>query len=399
MPQLTPSYVFHHTLFGKLRNLEIAILMLTGLLEAMLTPLAGPVLFADFAGIVVSHVHRCRSHLLPAPGRSGLVAPRLHADRSDSGFSRQRFRRLSLVSSAIHHHRRQGSLDSATARSDHAPGLDGNNACARHADPAFDSARTSADAGAVGVSAVSLRRQIGIRDLHDRGSRSRCHNGAHTDFRAGKPATGRTTGQRSGNTGRVSERTRIAREIHDALGHTLTSLNIQLEVARKLASRDVAKSHEALDSAKQLASQSLNDVRRALNMIMPSRGEAEFDLNEALPVLARQVEQNQPIKITLELDEVKLPSTKSHHVYCIVRECLTNIQRHARATNIGIALKLNADKILVEVNDDGKGFDPAEPSAGFGISGMRERVEHLGGTLAIESSPGVGTKVQVSVPC
>lgn len=194
------------------------------------------------------------------------------------------------------------------------------------------------------------------------------------------------------------ERTRIAREIHDALGHTLTSLNIQLDVARKLKERDPEKSQDALNTAKNLASQSLNDVRRALNMIMPPQDDVQFDLNQALPVLVQQVEQNQHFKITLELEQVTLPSIKSHHIYCIVKECLTNIQRHARATKIGIALKPAEDKIVVEINDDGKGFDTHAASTGFGISGMRQRVEHLGGTLAIQSTPGSGTKVQVSVP-
>ena len=195
------------------------------------------------------------------------------------------------------------------------------------------------------------------------------------------------------------ERARIAREIHDALGHTLTSLNIQLEVAKKMQDRDSEKSRQALASAKELASQSLNDVRQALNMIMPSKEQADtFDINEAIPLLVRQVEQNQTIKVTLDLQRLQLPSTKSHHLYCIVRECLTNIQRHASATQIGIAFSQPADTILVEISDDGRGFDPQEAGGGFGLSGMKERVEFLGGSLAIQSSPGVGTKIKVSVP-
>ncbi len=197
------------------------------------------------------------------------------------------------------------------------------------------------------------------------------------------------------------ERARIAREIHDALGHTLTSLNIQLEVAKKLQERDPEKSKVALDSAKKLASQSLSDVRQALHMIMPTRQDMEsFDINEAIPLLIRQVEQNQPIKVTLELGRIQLSSTKSHHLYCIVRECLTNIQRHASATQIGIGLRQERsdNSILVEIQDDGRGFNPEESGGGFGLSGMRQRVEFLGGSLAIQSTPGSGTKIRVSVP-
>jgi signal transduction histidine kinase len=195
------------------------------------------------------------------------------------------------------------------------------------------------------------------------------------------------------------ERARIAREIHDALGHTLTSLNIQLEVAKKLQDRDVEKSRQALTSAKLLASQSLNDVRQALHMIVPSRAETEsFDINEAIPLLVRQVEQNQPITVSLALARVKLSATKSHHVYCIVRECLTNIQRHASATQLGITIKKSDDSTTVEITDDGKGFDPEDAGNGFGLSGMKERVEFIGGTISIQSSPGVGTKIIVTLP-
>jgi signal transduction histidine kinase len=195
------------------------------------------------------------------------------------------------------------------------------------------------------------------------------------------------------------ERARIAREIHDALGHTLTSLNIQLEVAKKMQDRDTEKSRQALSSAKLLASQSLNDVREALHMIVPSRGEAEaFDLNEAIPLLVRQVEQNQPITFSLTLERIKLSATKSHHVYCIVRECLTNIQRHASATQIGISIQELADAVTVEITDNGRGFHPEEAGNGFGLSGMKERAEFIGGSIGIQSSPGVGTKIVVSVP-
>lgn len=195
------------------------------------------------------------------------------------------------------------------------------------------------------------------------------------------------------------ERARIAREIHDALGHTLTSLNIQLEVAKKMQDRDIEKSRHALTSAKLLASQSLNDVRHALHMIVPSRAETEsFDINEAIPLLVRQVEQNQPITFALSLQPVKLSATKSHHVYCIVRECLTNIQRHASATEIGIKIQEKDGATSVEITDNGKGFDPEDGGNGFGLSGMKERAEFIGGSIAIQSSRGVGTKVIVTVP-
>ena len=195
------------------------------------------------------------------------------------------------------------------------------------------------------------------------------------------------------------ERTRIAREIHDALGHTLTSLNIQLDVARKLFDRDIGRSKEALGFAKQLASQSLNDVRRALKMIVPSNNEDTLlDLIESLPRLAKQIEQNQSIKVSFELEPVKLSANTSHHLYCIARECLTNIQRHANANNIQISLSKTKDQIMLQIEDDGEGFAPQSVSGSFGISGMKQRAEQLGGALSIQSTPNLGTKVQVLIP-
>jgi signal transduction histidine kinase len=400
MSQIKPSYVFHHNLFGKLRNLEVAILMLTGLLEALLTPLAGPVTLSST--LLASLYLMCIVAVLTYyPPLTGAVWLRLFYMLTEvtlvflaSIFGVYRLFPLLFIiivakGALMLPLRGLFTLLIATATM-HALGSQLRPLILHEQLPLPWQSESlpylfvvKSEAEIFMIVALVLVAIMARTLISEQESRLQVEQLA----------------KEVETLAVYQERTRIAREIHDALGHTLTSLNIQLEVARKLANRDAAKSNEALDSAKQLASQSLNDVRRALNMIMPSRADAEFDLNEALPVLVRQVEQNQPIKVTLDLDEIRLPSIKSHHVYCIVRECLTNIQRHAKATNIGIALKLAADKILVEVNDDGKGFDPLEASSGFGISGMKERVEHLGGTLAIQSSPGVGTKVQVSVPC
>lgn len=194
------------------------------------------------------------------------------------------------------------------------------------------------------------------------------------------------------------ERARIAREIHDALGHTLTSLNIQLDVARKLDEKDSTISKSALNSAKQLARQSLNDVRNALQMIVPPNDQADFDLNQALLALVQQIEESQSMKVMLDLEPVKLPFAKSHHLYCIIRECLTNIQRHASANSASIALRHVDDGIVATVTDNGCGYDMQAPSTGFGISGMKERTKQLGGKLSIQSTPGAGTNVQVHVP-
>lgn len=191
------------------------------------------------------------------------------------------------------------------------------------------------------------------------------------------------------------ERNRIAREIHDALGHTLTSLNIQLEVAQKLRQRDPTKAAQALDTAKQLASQSLLDVRRALQTLRRS----DFKLEEAVAVLVAQVEQQHPgLEIQLLWDLPQLPLVVSHQLYSIILESLTNMQKYAQATKAQVRGYKTEAGIRVNVMDNGQGFDPQASRSGWGLMGMEERVNGLGGEFQVCSSPGAGTQIQVMIP-
>ena len=190
------------------------------------------------------------------------------------------------------------------------------------------------------------------------------------------------------------ERTRIAQEIHDSLGHTLTSLNIQLEVARKFVDRDQRKSHEALELAKQLASQSLTDVRTAIQSIR----QPDFDLKESINTLAKQMKQSQTLEILLDISAENIPKAIGYQLFRIVQECLTNIMKHAEASEVRIDLQFDSKKIQLNVSDNGKGLPENLKSQGFGIRGMQERVESMHGNLDIQSSPGNGTKLQVTIP-
>ena len=190
------------------------------------------------------------------------------------------------------------------------------------------------------------------------------------------------------------ERTRIARDIHDSLGHTLTTLDIQLEVAQTLRQRDPEQARQALDTAKLLASQCLTDVRRALQTMR----QTNFNLNQALGTLVEQVQQNQPFKIQMQVNLPQLPLQTSHQLYCIVQEGLTNIRKHAQATHARLQSQFTSDSVTLELIDDGKGFDLELPRSGFGLRGMQERVQLLGGELKIDSAPDQGTYIQVTIP-
>lgn len=190
------------------------------------------------------------------------------------------------------------------------------------------------------------------------------------------------------------ERTRIAREIHDSLGHTLTSMNIQIEVARKFFERDQKKSIEALDVAKQLASQSLTDVRMAVQSIR----NPDFRFRDAVHALTAQIQQTEALQVKVNLDAPEISSATGYQLYRIIQECLTNVMKHAKATEARVELKHDGVNLELNVSDNGVGLQKASADGGFGIRGMQERVESLHGTVTIHSQPEKGTRLQVIIP-
>lgn len=190
------------------------------------------------------------------------------------------------------------------------------------------------------------------------------------------------------------ERTRIARDIHDSLGHTLTNLQIQLAVAQEFRQHNLDRAFRAVDVAKLLADQCIEDVSQALQTMRHS----DFNLNQALNSLVEQIRQNPVLQISWEVKEPHLPLSTSHHVYCIVKEGLINIQKHAQATMIHVRGQQTTEGIILEIGDNGIGFDPHMPGLGFGLKGMKERVHLLGGQFAIHSRSGQGTQIQIVIP-
>ncbi len=191
------------------------------------------------------------------------------------------------------------------------------------------------------------------------------------------------------------ERTRIAQEIHDSLGHTLTTLNIQLEVARKFADRDHQRSTDALELAKQLASQSLTDVRTAIQSIR----HPDFDLKEAVNSLAKQLRQTETLEVNIEINVPdSINATAAYQLFRIIQECLTNVMKHAEASLVTVLLTHDNKRMELSVSDNGKGISSQGKSQGFGIRGMQERVESMHGTVEIQSQPGQGTSLQVIIP-
>jgi signal transduction histidine kinase len=200
------------------------------------------------------------------------------------------------------------------------------------------------------------------------------------------------------------ERTRIAREIHDSLGHTLTSLNIQLEIARKFQLREPERCTGSLEIAKALASQSLTDVRMAIDHI---RHGPNFDFKEAVSALVSDMNKMQPgMAVELNLENMdQMPSAVGFQLFRVIQECLTNVLKHSNASEVRIQLQQTAENLALTVCDNGKGLDmdnaqltSASTSSGFGIKGMQERIASLNGTVDISAEQNKGTNIQVSIP-
>jgi signal transduction histidine kinase len=191
------------------------------------------------------------------------------------------------------------------------------------------------------------------------------------------------------------ERSRIAREIHDSLGHTLTALNVQIELAQRLQERDPGRSTQSIDIAQKLAAQCLQDVRHAVH----SMNDRHIDLNTAIASLVAPMQTDADFQVMLMLKFPILPPTISHQIYCIVQEGLTNIQRHAVATKVKLKGEMVGNRIFVNLQDNGIGFLLDQANMGFGLCSMSERAQLLGGKLEIQSSPDTGTHIHLELPC
>lgn len=190
------------------------------------------------------------------------------------------------------------------------------------------------------------------------------------------------------------ERTRIAREIHDSLGHTLTDLDTQLAVAQTLRSQNPTQAFQAVDTAKRLARQCIEDVSQALSRMRDS----DFDLNQALAALLEQLRQTSTLKVDWKVNLPNLPVYQSYQIYCLVKEALMNVQKHAKASHIQFSAHQTAQGITLDLVDDGIGFDTSAVTPGFGLQGMMERVQLLGGQFDLQTKIAQGTHIHIMLP-
>ncbi len=189
------------------------------------------------------------------------------------------------------------------------------------------------------------------------------------------------------------ERSRIARDIHDSLGHSLTTLDVQLALAERYNHEgENNKLQQAITTSQQLASQCLAEARQSLR----TRHEPSFNLKSSLGTLAEQMRSSFPIQLKVNLPP--LPQQLSYQLYLITKEGLANVQKHAQATQATLSLVETRENIVLTLADNGCGFDINNVTAGYGLKGIQERSQLLGGQFNVESQPGQGTQLCLKVP-
>ena len=206
---------------------------------------------------------------------------------------------------------------------------------------------------------------------------------------------------------REEERTRIARELHDEFGQMLTALRMDITVLERMVSRTVsdplvrAALIEKLLSTSELLEKTIRSTRRIITELRPAVLD-ELGVLAAIQWLAQDFENRTSVhcRIARLQNDVVLDRNTSTSIFRILQEALTNVARHASASNVSISLGVNGSELVLEISDDGKGMDEDKQKdpASTGILGIRERVVNLNGTFSIHSRPGEGATLTIAIP-
>lgn len=194
------------------------------------------------------------------------------------------------------------------------------------------------------------------------------------------------------------ERRAISRELHDEVGQSLSALIVEAGNSAALLPPDSQEVKARLDSIRTIAQSSLAAVRNMSLLLRPSMLD-DFGLVPALEWQAREVNKRSGLRVQVEADDEagEVPDEHRTCIYRIAQETLHNITKHAQAKLVHITLERDEAAVKLTVQDDGRGFE-AERTLGLGLLGMRERVSRLHGSFNIDSSPGKGTRVTVTLP-
>jgi signal transduction histidine kinase len=196
----------------------------------------------------------------------------------------------------------------------------------------------------------------------------------------------------------LEERERIGRELHDSTIQTIYTAGLLVESAHaKISQPEIAGPR--LDRGMEVLNEAIAELRTYISGLQPVAG--SISLVEGIRRIADDLRLAGPAEIHLEID---LPSAnrlgpeRIHHILSILREALTNAERHARAKNILISAREDGDILILKVEDDGNGYSSSQAGNGHGLQNMRERANLLGGQLRIDAQPGSGVRIELSTP-
>ena len=197
------------------------------------------------------------------------------------------------------------------------------------------------------------------------------------------------------------ERRRISRELHDEVGQSMLVIRLYLEMLQGDLPPEAAHLNPKLEETRRLTEQTIQEMRRLISALSPNVLE-----QLGLPASVRQVVSNFsrtfPGKVRVRMSHLeKLPRSSEIMLYRLVQECFSNVVKYSQAQNVNLQLARRNGVVRLKMKDDGVGFEvneAARKTDSFGLTGMRERVALLGGAIDIQSSPGKGTKVEISIP-
>jgi signal transduction histidine kinase len=197
----------------------------------------------------------------------------------------------------------------------------------------------------------------------------------------------------------VQERNRLAREMHDTLGHRLTVAAVQLEAAQRICQQDPERAAGLVGTVRQQVREALAELRSTVATLR-SPVEADLELSGSLRRLANSFEEATGLTVHRVLPDTlpELPATHRLALYRTAQEALTNVGKHAVANQVWMVLSANETEVALLVADDGQGICHGRNPAGFGLRGLRERASQLGGDLCLDPRPLGGTQLSMRLP-
>lgn len=193
----------------------------------------------------------------------------------------------------------------------------------------------------------------------------------------------------------IQERNRIAREIHDTVGHTLTTVLVEIEAAQRLMKINDEEAGEKLTHAKEQVRKGLNSIRESVRML--KEGHEIKNLTQSITLLIQETIQRGNVFIQYEISPIPPMTPEMENIlYRALMEGLTNGIRHGESTAFVFQLKTEPGKVLFFLQDNGKGT--GDVIFGYGLNAMKEGVSELGGAFFVHSSPGEGFTIRIELP-